>query len=73
MVICFINHYKNIKTAPDPDNIDTKVISDIISLFLLVDDSFPYRSQFIMAVEDDKDYTEIVICPQKDIIKGFTR
>ena len=61
VLIIYKHHYKNLYNAPDPDNLDTKPMTDIITTFLLVDDSFPYCSQYHTAVEDNYEYTEIII------------
>lgn len=60
----FLNHVKG-SLSPDIDNFEYKIITDILTLFILVDDSNRYLSQFMDVVEDDKNYTEIIVCPQR--------
>lgn len=66
--IAFVHHVKP-ENKTDVDNLEYKVITDIIALFLLVDDSRHYMSHFMDMVEDDRNYTEIVVCPQRKISK----
>lgn len=62
----FLHHVvPNMET--DVDNLEYKVITDIITLFLLVDDSHRYLSHYMDMVEDGGNYTEIIICPQNRI------
>lgn len=62
--LIFLHHYdRSKKVVPDTDNLETKPIIDIIALYLLRDDSYEYMSHYVDAVEDDRSYTEIIICP----------
>lgn len=62
--LIFLHHYdREKKVVPDTDNLETKPIIDIIALYLLRDDSYEYMSHYVDAVEDDRSYTEIIICP----------
>lgn len=66
--VCIIFlHHVNPDFNTDVDNLEYKTITDIITLFLLVDDSHRYVSQFMDMVEDGGNYTEIIICPQRQI------
>ena len=60
----FLHHYdKTRKTYPDPDNLETKAIIDIIALYVIRDDSYKFMSHYVDVVEDDRDFTEIIVCP----------
>lgn len=62
--VIFLHHFdKKKKRVPDPDNLETKAIIDIIALYLLRDDSHKYMSHYVDAVEDDRSFTEIIVCP----------
>lgn len=74
VVMTYIHHVSE-ETVKDVDNIETKDMTDIITLFLLFDDSNKYVSHYADMVEDNKDFTEIFICPLKDfasVIKEIT-
>lgn len=60
----FLNHVKG-NISPDVDNFEYKIITDILTLFILIDDSNRYLSQFMDIVEDEENYTEIIVCPQR--------
>lgn len=62
----FINHVER-GNETDVDNLEYKIITDIITLFLLVDDSHRYLSHYMDMIEDERNYTEIIICPQSRI------
>lgn len=65
VVMIFFHHFDQKRGAvPDTDNLETKPIIDIISLYVLRDDSHEYMCHFVDAIEDDRDYTEIIICPK---------
>lgn len=69
VVMIFFHHFdRNRRVVPDTDNLETKPIIDIISLYVLRDDSHEYMSHYVDAIEDDRDYTEIIICPQNQIL-----
>lgn len=60
----FLHHYdKSRKTYPDPDNLETKAIIDIIALYIIRDDSYKFMSHYVDVMEDDRDFTEIIVCP----------
>lgn len=58
--ISFLHHVTG-KNPPDIDNLEIKVIVDIITNFLLVDDSYKYVCYFMDMIEDDSEFTEIYI------------
>ncbi len=60
----FLNHVKGADSS-DVDNFEYKVITDLITLFVLVDDSHRCLSQYMDVVEDEENYTEIIVCPLK--------
>lgn len=62
----FLNHVRGSESA-DVDNFEYKVITDLVTLFVLVDDSHRCLSQYMDVVEDDENYTEIIVCPLKRI------
>ena len=69
--ICYIIHVpENMrKGIPDTDNFDTKVMTDIITNFLLKDDNFICCNYFVDVVIDkqckraEECFTEIIVCP----------
>lgn len=65
VVLCFLHHVDSKKKVPDIDNLEIKVITDIITLFLLTDDDHKHVCHFMDMVEDEKSYTEIIIYPYK--------
>lgn len=68
VAIIFFHHYNiNKKIFPDIDNLETKHIIDIITFFLLRDDSYKYVCYFTDTIEDTKDYTEIIVCPKSQM------
>jgi len=67
VIIWYKHHFSNINNAPDPDNIDTKVMTDIITTYILRDDSFIYCNQLHTGIEDKRDYTEIIILSEKEL------
>ena len=80
--ICYIMHISK-EMAPsmgDTDNYDTKVMTDIISTYLLHDDNFLCCNYFVDIVVDDNvsrlddGFTEIVVCPadrREEILKNL--
>lgn len=61
VIIRITQHYLNWSEAIDHDNVDTKVIIDMISNFFLIDDN-PLRCSIIMdAALSDHYYTEIIV------------
>lgn len=64
VTIMYIHHIAKDVNIKDVDNFETKDITDIISMFLLVDDSWKYMSQYSDIVESEVSYTEIIILPQ---------
>ncbi len=60
----FFNHVKG-NEAADVDNFEYKIITDLITLFVLVDDSHRNLCQYMDVVEDEDNYTEIIVCPLK--------
>lgn len=67
----FLHHVREDNNT-DIDNFEYKVITDIITLFLLVDDSHRYLSHYMDMVEDGGNYTEIILCPQRKIEEYLT-
>ena len=67
VVIVFLHHVTP-GNKPDIDNLDTKVIIDIITLFLLYDDEHNYLCHYMDMIEDKMNYTEILICPQRELV-----
>lgn len=67
VTIMFIHHIAKDTNIKDVDNFETKDITDIISMFLLVDDSYKYMSQYSDVVEDSRSFTEIIILPKNDL------
>lgn len=66
VVLIYLHHViSSGRGVKDPDNFETKYMTDIITLFLLRDDTGKYVSQYSDMIEDFKEYTEIIICPQK--------
>ena len=63
VVFYFLHHVKGQK--PDIDNLETKGIIDLITLFLLVDDDYKHACHFMDMVDDSESYTEIIICPYR--------
>ena len=69
--LCYIIHASESMRAgiADTDNYDTKVMTDIITTFLLCDDNFLCCNYMVDVVIDDKcksaedAFTEIVVCP----------
>lgn len=55
----FIHHIK--ESRVDLDNFDTKAIIDLVTLFFLQDDSKSHVCYYIDSVEDEKEYTEIIL------------
>ena len=66
VVLYFLHHVDRTKNVPDIDNLEIKVITDIITLFLLTDDDHKHVCHFLDMVEDDSSYTEIMIIPYKN-------
>lgn len=66
VVLYFLHHVDRTKNVPDIDNLEIKVITDIITLFLLTDDDHKHVCHFMDMVEDDSSYTEIMIIPYKN-------
>lgn len=66
--IIIIKHHVSNKKAGDIDNFDTKVIIDIVTDFLLIDDDHKYVCLFMDMVEDEteEEYTEIIVCAMED-------
>lgn len=68
--ICYLLHIPTNmqKGIPDTDNYDTKVMTDIISEFILYDDGYRFCNYFVDVIPDDalKDdsecYTQIIVC-----------
>lgn len=78
--ICYIMHISKdmALSMGDTDNYDTKVMTDIISTYLLHDDDFLCCNYFVDIVIDksvnssDKAFTEIIVCPadrREEILK----
>lgn len=64
--VCMIFlHHVDPDYETDIDNLEYKTITDIVTLFLLVDDSHRYVSHYMDMMEDGGNYTEIIICPQR--------
>lgn len=64
VTIIFFHHYdRSRRVVPDTDNLETKQIIDIIALYVLRDDSYEYMSHYVDVIEDDKEFTEIIVCP----------
>ena len=71
--ICYIMHISPSKKrgVADADNYDTKVMTDIITTFLLPDDNFLCCNYMVDIVIDEKCididdcYTDIIICPSE--------
>ena len=72
--LCYIMHIapSMAKGMGDTDNYDTKVMTDIITTFLLHDDDFLCCNYFVDIVVDEgcndvsDSFTEIIVCPAKD-------
>lgn len=63
IIFKFHNNGGGIKTI-DADNIDLKPTIDLITLYTLRDDSYEYMSYYVDVVEDERDFTEVIVCPK---------
>lgn len=60
----FLHHYDKTRNSfPDPDNLETKAIIDITALYIIRDDSYKFMSHYVDVVEDERDFSEIIVCP----------
>lgn len=66
-------HHVGQGNSIDVDNFEYKVITDIITLFLLVDDSHRYLSHYMDMIEDGGNYTEIIICPLRRVEENLVQ
>lgn len=71
-VICFRNIYKKDSDSGlirDHDNIETKSVIDVITDYMLIDDTGRLCSNFYTTSLGDTDLTEIFILSKKDFLK----
>lgn len=61
--ILFVHHYSNPKSIFDYDNLESKKIIDILSMFFLEDDNMKYLTVSHKSVESTFDYVDIYIYP----------
>lgn len=67
--ILIIEHHVTDKKGGDIDNFDTKIITDIIADFLLIDDDHRHLCMYMDMVEEKEveEYTEIILCAKEDM------
>ncbi len=65
VVLYFINHSNGNK---DHDNLDQKPLVDVITTYLLPDDNPKWCSHYMDFKEDNKEYTELYVIPEKHFI-----
>lgn len=73
-VICIIHTYDNVNKKArcyDYDNLETKKILDIITLFTLVDDAPEYCDVYHTVKLSDKDKTSIIVVPLSSFNEKF--
>lgn len=64
--LIFFHHYDRKKrNHPDLDNLEIKGIIDIIATYVLHDDSYEELSYYVKGVEDDRDFSEIIVVPEE--------
>jgi hypothetical protein len=54
------------RRARDHDNIETNMVSDIVAMFTLVDDSPKYCSHFSISALGNEERTEVYVIPNKE-------
>ena len=55
------------RRARDHDNIETRMVSDIVAMFTVVDDSPIYCTHLYVTAPGSEDRTEVYIIPQKEL------
>lgn len=68
VVLYYLNVFKDPRFMIDVDNIDTKIITDIISAYMLIDDNPFWCKQFVDAKVGEYDHTEVYIVPTKHFV-----
>lgn len=68
VVLYFENIYTDPKFFIDNDNVDTKIITDIIASYMLIDDNPFWCSHYIDAVIGEYNHTEVYVVPQGEFI-----
>lgn len=63
VVLCFTHYFNDDKNIVDAENLNSKIITDVIALFLLKDDSLKYCSVFHTYEIGEHVHTEIEIIP----------
>ena len=63
IVLVFMNYFEKKYLLKDHDNLDTKVITDIITMHMLIDDDPSYVSQYMDFDYADTAHTEIYVVP----------
>ena len=61
------------RRARDHDNIETRMVSDIVAMFTLVDDSPIYCTHMYLTASGNEDRTEVYVVPQKDFLDFIER
>ena len=61
------------RRARDHDNIETRMVSDIVAMFTVVDDSPIYCTHLYVTAPGSEDRTEVYVVPQKELPEFMAR
>ncbi|MBR2401492.1 MAG: hypothetical protein IKB01_01815 [Lachnospiraceae bacterium] len=69
VVIVFVQIYANNAPMRDNDNSETKVITDLISTFSLIDDNPYWCNQYFLSEKGEYTHTEIFVVPESQFVE----
>lgn len=69
VILKYTNVYEKRENMYDHDNLDQKIINDIITTFFLIDDNPVYCDIYMTYKMGNKEHTEIEIIPDKELKK----
>lgn len=71
VVITFVNHYESSAHFRDNDNLEVKYIVSSLTRNLIYDDSPMHCSMHFTYLPDEREYSEVIICPKNDFGKIY--
>lgn len=69
VVLFFNNIYTDAKFFIDSDNVDTKIITDIIASYVLIDDNPMWCSHYVSAEIGDNNHSEVYVIPESKFLQ----
>lgn len=68
VVLYIVSYYENTKYFMDVDNVEYKIITDIIAMYLLIDDNPMWCRQYLDARLGSYNHAEVYVIPQSKFI-----